>query len=164
WLSGQRDQPALAQTPVAPQPGPAPSADYTSRVVAYIYGTTPITREELGEYLIARFGTDKLGLLVNKRIIETACQTRGVEVADANLARVAGHIAPICRHTGLEQVEKAAFSLQPGELSEQIVTPQSIVIIKCLKRLEPDKTKSIDKEREALVKEITEKKIQAMIP
>ncbi len=279
WLYGQREPSALAHDPpTAPPEAPAPNPEYSTRVVAYIYGNIPITREELGEYLIARFGTDKLGLMVNRRIIDLACQKRGIEVtaaeieadmdetvgaigcstkdflekvlrdrhmslyewkedvvrpklmlaklcrdrvkieqddlqkafesrygekieaqvimfpnnpagqrtvsqvydkirksdeefdrqarmqADPNLARTAGHVAPICRHTGLEQVEKIAFGLQPGEISQQIETPQGIVIIKCIKRLPPEKDRSLEKEKESLVKEITERKIQQLIP
>src|SRR5438105_14620031 len=35
------------------------------QVVAYIYGSIPITREDLGEYLIARQGAERLELMVN---------------------------------------------------------------------------------------------------
>src|SRR5262249_36606570 len=42
------------------------------RVVAYYNGNVPVTREMLGEYLIARYGGDRLPLLVNKLIIEEA--------------------------------------------------------------------------------------------
>jgi hypothetical protein len=61
--------------------GPA----YQGRVVAYIYGNVPVTREELGEYLIARFGAERLEFLVNRRIIETACRARGIMVSDAEV-------------------------------------------------------------------------------
>src|SRR5205823_2082025 len=61
------------------------SSDYSQRVVAYVYGTMPITREDLGEYLIARQGSDKVELLVNKRIIEVACQKQGIEVTAAEV-------------------------------------------------------------------------------
>src|SRR5262249_62075072 len=57
----------------------------SQRVVAYIYGSMPITREDRGEYLIARHGTDKLELLVNKKIIDVACQKRGVDVTEAEV-------------------------------------------------------------------------------
>src|SRR5262249_14111486 len=83
WLFGQQTPPAMAQPPPPAQTAPvAPptNPDYSNRVVAYIYGTTAITREELGEYLIARYGSEKLELLINKRIIEHACQERGIEV------------------------------------------------------------------------------------
>ncbi len=60
--------------------GPEPSPDYTRRVVARIYGNVDITREDFGEYLIARAGPDKLELLINKRIIEQSCREKGIEV------------------------------------------------------------------------------------
>jgi hypothetical protein len=61
------------------------SDDYKRRVVAYIYGNVPITREELGEYLIARLGADRLEFLVNRRIIDMACRAKGITVSDAEV-------------------------------------------------------------------------------
>ncbi len=80
---------ALAQSP-APQPATRPAVgiapeDYATRPVAYIYGTTPITRADLGEFLIARGGADKLELLVNKMIIEHECKIRGITVTDKEM-------------------------------------------------------------------------------
>lgn len=60
------------------QPGALPVAE--ARVVAYIYGNVPITREDLGEFLIARGGHEKLDLLVNKKIIEVEAARRNVGV------------------------------------------------------------------------------------
>ncbi len=71
------------QTPTAPSvanPSTPPASDYSQRVVAYIHGNIPITREELGEYLIQRHGAERLELLVNKRIIELAAQKQGIDV------------------------------------------------------------------------------------
>lgn len=59
--------------------------DYQQRVVAYVYDTIPITREELGEFLIKRFGADRLELLVNNKIITMACKAKGIEVTDAQV-------------------------------------------------------------------------------
>src|SRR5439155_19495468 len=53
WLGRGGPQSAAVAAPPIPPAAPPPS-DYTQRVVAYIYGTVPITREDLGEYLIAR--------------------------------------------------------------------------------------------------------------
>src|SRR5207253_353979 len=64
--------PGGAQTaPPALMPG---VSDYSRRAVAYIYGNIMVSREDLGEYLIARFGAEKLDLFVNKLIIEHACK------------------------------------------------------------------------------------------
>src|SRR5260370_9664953 len=68
-----------AQNPVVPA-STAPASDYSQRVVAYIHGNIPVTREELGEFLIARQGASKVELLVNRRIIEHACQKAGITV------------------------------------------------------------------------------------
>ena len=63
------------------QPGQAQS-DYSRRVVAYLYENMPISREELGEYLIARFGQERIDFLINRRIVEMACQAKGIYVTD----------------------------------------------------------------------------------
>src|SRR5262249_47607317 len=63
----------------------AGDSDYSQRAVAFIYGNVAVTREQLGEYLIARHGKEKVELLVNKMIIERACKQRGVEVTDAEV-------------------------------------------------------------------------------
>src|SRR5262249_20294116 len=55
------------------------------RVVAYLYNGVPVSREELGEYLIARCGAEKLDLLVNKRIIDRACRAANVDVTEAEI-------------------------------------------------------------------------------
>jgi hypothetical protein len=256
---------------------PPASSDYSHRVVAYIYDTIPITREELGEYLIARMGKDRLGTLVNKRIIDHVCQQKGIEVtpaeveadlaetlkgfnvnrsefvskilkpykttlyewkedvikprllltklcrdrvqvtdedvrnayeayhgeklecrmilwpreekshvfmlypkirdseeefdrasrqqADPKLAATAGKIAAFGRHTtGNEEMEKAAFGLKPGEISQVIETPQGLVVIKCLQHVPPD-GKKLEEVRAELVKDIINRKIsQQEIP
>src|SRR5262249_2812879 len=46
---------AAAQSPGGVVPAAATS-DYSQRVVAYIYDNIPVTREDLGEFLIARYG------------------------------------------------------------------------------------------------------------
>jgi parvulin-like peptidyl-prolyl isomerase len=55
-------------------------SDYASRVVAYVFETQPVTREQLGDYLIDRYGADRLELLLHKRIIDDVCRKYGVEV------------------------------------------------------------------------------------
>lgn len=78
--------PAVAQAPVAPPPPrPEVSTDYVSQPVAYLYDSIPITMADLGKYLIDRQGADRLDLLINRRIIERACQEKGVEVTEAEI-------------------------------------------------------------------------------
>jgi parvulin-like peptidyl-prolyl isomerase len=59
--------------------------DYGRRVVAYLYDSIPITREDLGEYLIARFGAERVEFLVNRRIVEMACKAKGIYVTDTEV-------------------------------------------------------------------------------
>ena len=59
------------------QPG-QPAAEKS--IVAFIYGNVPVTREELGEFLIARGGHEKVDLLVNKKIIQVEAERRKVSV------------------------------------------------------------------------------------
>jgi hypothetical protein len=94
WLGRQAAVPEAGAAP-APQPEPAAqapqtappalSSEYSERAVAYVYGSTRISREQLGEDLIARFGPDKVLNLVNKLIIERTCHDRGVTVTDAEV-------------------------------------------------------------------------------
>jgi parvulin-like peptidyl-prolyl isomerase len=77
--------PAAAIPSPSPAAEPASPSEYTSRVVAYIYESQPITRQELGEYLLARYGAEKLPLLINKRIVDEACRAHGVEVTAAEV-------------------------------------------------------------------------------
>jgi hypothetical protein len=264
------DAPATAAVPEA-------STEYQKRVVAYIFNTIPITREDLGEYLIARLGAERLQNLVNKRIIEQVCKEKGITVtaaeveaglqedlaglsvdrnqfvsqvlrkynktlyewkedvikprllmsrlcrdrvqvteedikmafdayygekfevriilwpqsekkialeayarireseeafdnaakhqASSQLAASGGRISPIGRNTtGNPELEKAIFKLKEGELTEVIGTPDGYVVAKCVKRIEPDRTKKLSDERAKLEKEVFDRKIQMEIP
>jgi hypothetical protein len=76
---------AVAQAPLTFGPNERPGDDYNRRVVAFIHGNIPITREELGEYLIARVGAQRVEYLVNRRIIEMACAQGRITVSDAEV-------------------------------------------------------------------------------
>jgi hypothetical protein len=76
---------AQSQDGIRDKLGPRGDPEYSRRVVAYIHNNIPITREDLGEYLIARYGAQRLEFLVNRRIIEMACQSHGVFVSDAEV-------------------------------------------------------------------------------
>jgi hypothetical protein len=77
---------AQSPPPAAPPAAPAPSrADDALRPVAVIYGNVPVTRQDLGEFLIARGGADKLELVVNKMIIEYECKKRNISVTEKEM-------------------------------------------------------------------------------
>jgi hypothetical protein len=87
-IPGKSPTPATVPQTMAKAPATTPAAppsDYTQRVVAYIYGSIPITREDLGEFLITRFGYDHIDLLVNKKIIERACEKYKIDVTEAEV-------------------------------------------------------------------------------
>jgi len=79
---------ALAQTPAGPVIGagaPVKASDYSQRIVARIYGNEDISREDLGEFLIARHGYQTLETLVNRRIIDHACKLKNIVITDADV-------------------------------------------------------------------------------
>jgi parvulin-like peptidyl-prolyl isomerase len=84
-------QPAPAG-PARPQQAAATASasDYDSRIVAFVFKTQSITRQELGEFLVERLGVDKLPLLINKRIVDMVCQQRGIVVTAAEVDAALG--------------------------------------------------------------------------
>jgi PPIC-type PPIASE domain len=264
----------VPEAPLAPESG----TDYSRRVVAYIYKNIPVTREDLGEYLIARYGAEKIDALINRRLVDIACQAKGIHITDAEvnatlaedlkgfggislsdfenkllkprhssvyqwredvirpklalsqfcrdrvrvtdwdvtkayenrygpkvlcrmilipkdqgkrntdvwtrirndekafdqearrqsnptLAARGGEIPPICKYCGDDRIEKEAFNLNPGEVGSVIETPDGSIILKCVKHIDRDESKKLDKTmRETLEKEIFERKIMEEIP
>lgn len=75
-----------AQQPVVPASGSVPQTPV--RAVAYIYGTTAITREELADFLIARGGYEKIDLLINRKIFEIECAKKGITVTPQEMEAV----------------------------------------------------------------------------
>src|SRR5260370_42620467 len=71
---------AAAQPPAGPVVPASGRSDNSQRVIAYIYGNIPITREEFGEFLIDRQGQNKMELVVNLKIIEHACKQHNISV------------------------------------------------------------------------------------
>jgi hypothetical protein len=263
-------------------PGQVPgkdSSDYSKRVVAYIYDSIPITREEFGEYLIARCGmADRLNNMVNRSIIEHEAKQRGIEVtaaeveADFNeslkgintnredfvkkillpynkslyewkedvikprlmlvkmcrqrvtateedlrnaydayygekvhcllikwrkeeqslavamypkirddekefdrvarsqftaeLAARGGEVPPFGHFTtGNPDMERAAFALKPGEISQVLESPEGFVVMKCIERVPASHAKTLDEVRGQLTEDIIKRKIdQQEIP
>src|SRR5262245_41274001 len=69
------------QTATANSKGEDENSDYKTRVVARLYNdTVPVTREELGEYLIARFGAERIKFMLNRKIVEMECAKQGITI------------------------------------------------------------------------------------
>jgi hypothetical protein len=114
------------------------SSDYSHRVVAYIYDTIPITREELGEYLIARMGKERVGNLVNKRIIERACQQKGVDVTPAE---VEADLAETLKGLNVNRNDFVKTVLKPYnktlyEWKEDVIKPRLLLTKLCRDRVQ----------------------------
>jgi len=57
----------------------------SGRVCAYLYDKVPVSREEFGEYLIARVGPERLDFMLNRKIVETECRKHGIFANDAEV-------------------------------------------------------------------------------
>jgi hypothetical protein len=78
--------------------------------------------------------------------------------ADPKLAANGGRIAPFGRYTtGNEEMEKAAFRLKDGEISQVIETPQGLVVIKCISHVKPD-GHTLEEVRDVLTQEVINRK------
>jgi hypothetical protein len=125
-----------AALPTQPMP-PAPTPEADRRVVAYIYGNTPITREDLGDFLIARGGHEKLELLVNKKIIEVEAARRNITVTpveiqaglEENLRELGIQKNDFVKHV-LPKYNKTLF-----EWTEDVIKPRIMLSKMCRDRV-----------------------------
>lgn len=136
---GPQKTPVPSPTPAATTDSsvPPPSTEYTQRAVGYIFDNVPITREMLGEYLIARCGAEKLELLANKMIIEEAAKTRGVTVTtaevEASLADDVSSLA-ISRREFIDKVLKS-YKKTEYEWREDVIRPRLLMTKMCGNRV-----------------------------
>jgi PPIC-type PPIASE domain len=121
--------PAAVQSQPAAPAQPASASDYGKRPVAFLHDNEAVTREQLGEYLIARYGAEKLPLLINKIIIEEACRAKGVEVTaaevEASLAEDLGHMGVDQKtfvNNVLKQYKKTLY-----EWKEDVIRPKLLM-------------------------------------
>lgn len=78
---------------------------------------------------------------------------------DANSASAKGLIQPIRKHQGDEKIERIAFGLQPGEISEVIAVGSQYVILKCESHLAAQKVPMATVEK-VLTDSIRDKKLR----
>ena len=135
----------LGTPPLAAQPGKGvvtasasapvtPAVPTDKRVIAYVFGNTPITREEYGEYLIQQYGADRVRLYVNRRIIEIAAAKRNVIVTPQEVEAV---IAQDCGKLGVNRADFVANVLQQKygktlqEWRDDVIRPRLILQQMC---------------------------------
>jgi parvulin-like peptidyl-prolyl isomerase len=122
--TAQQAPPRPAETIMAQ--GDPYGSDYANRVVAYIHNNEAISRQDLGEYLIARCGAEKLPLLVNKRILDDICRQHNIVVTageiDAALEEELKGLS-VDRKTFLDTILKR-YKKNLYEFKEDILRPR----------------------------------------
>ena len=129
---------------------PPPAAGGDKRVIAYIHGSSSISREEFGDYLIQLFGRDRVRLFVNRRIIEAAAAKRGIAVTPEEVSAV---IDQDCAKLGMNKADflKTVLTQKYGktelEWREDVIKPRLMVQAMCKDQLnlsEPELRKVFD--------------------
>ncbi|HEX3150612.1 MAG TPA: peptidylprolyl isomerase [Gemmataceae bacterium] len=148
FFGATRSDPLAAQQPakgVVPAAGTAPAAPVADagdkRVIAYINGSTPITREEFGDYLINMYGKDRVRLYVNRRIIETAAAAKGITVTPQEVEAI---IEQDCAKLGMDRAKFVDLVLTQKygktlpEWREDVVKPRLMIQAMCKAQLKID--------------------------
>ena len=148
--------PARADEPEKLPPGiptaAAAEADYADRPIAYIHGgAVPVTRRDLGEFLIARMGAEKVELLVNKMIIEDACRKAGVTVTQKEMeAALADDLGGLSiQKDQFIQVVLPRYGKTYYEWMEDVIRPRLLLTKLCRDRVqvsEEDVKKQFERE------------------
>src|SRR5262245_15759722 len=145
--TGKGVVPAAGTAPAGPAPAMA-AAD--KRVIAYIYGSTPITREEFGDYLIQILGRDRVRLYVNRRIIEAAGTKAGIVVTPQEVDAI---ITQDCEKLQMDKAKfvdvvlRGKYGTTLQEWREDVIKPRLIVQAMCKSQLdlsEPELRKVYD--------------------
>lgn len=134
-LAGAVAVPSLAVWADEPKPLPASAvAAADQRVVAYIHGNVAITRRDLGEYLIARGGIERIDFLVNKRVIEIEAAKRGISVTsleiDAGLNEDLNGSGIATREQFI-QVIKSRYGKTLYEWEQDVIRPRLLLTKLC---------------------------------
>jgi hypothetical protein len=99
------------------------------RLVALIFDDIPITRAELGEYLIARYGARKIELLVNLRVVEHFAAKNGVEVTEHEIEAALNEDAAALgvNRTDFENNVLRRFDRTLYEWREDVIRPKLLL-------------------------------------
>jgi len=119
-------QAAPARVPAAPAApaGPAAPAAKTLQVVAAVNGEQ-VTRQELADECLLRYGNDVLESIINKHLIWQACKQQGIEITDQDVEEEIGRAAgkfglSAGRWLTLLQQER---DISPEEYRREIIWP-----------------------------------------
>jgi hypothetical protein len=123
----------LSADRLAAQAPPTPLPVVNKSWVGMIYGNVPVTREELGEFLIARGGYEKVDLVINKKIIEVEAARRNVGVTPTE---VRAALEDDLRGLGMKQEEFVKHVLPRYgktlyEWTEDVIKPRLMLSKMC---------------------------------
>jgi parvulin-like peptidyl-prolyl isomerase len=110
-------------------PSPEDASDYSHRVVAYIYDSIPITRRDLGEYLIERYGVDHVEKMIRQYLIESVAVRAGVTVTPVEIeaeVKEAMSLAKVDRQQ-FAQIISSRLGCSISEWKEDIVRSRLLV-------------------------------------
>lgn len=166
FILGQaQSDPLAAQQPakgVVPAGGTtAASVAGDKRVIAYIYGNIPVTREEFGEHLIQQFGRERVRLYVNRKVIETAGAKRGIVITPQEIDAI---IDEDCKKLSFDRkdfvnrVVKEKYGKTLYEWREDVIKPRLILQAMC-----KDQIKLDDVELKKVYENLYGEKIQCQI-
>jgi parvulin-like peptidyl-prolyl isomerase len=114
---------------------PPCEASMRSRQVVAVYnGDTPITREDFGEFLIARYGGEQIEAFVNHRIIAKECQARNISVTAEEIeASLAGDLKRM-GNVDMKVFEKEVlgpYNKNVFEWREDVIRPRLLMTKLC---------------------------------
>ena len=146
WIGQSSSNAPLAAEPaktseVAPVSAVAPVNQAAKRVVAYVYNSVPITREEFGDYLISLYGQERLELYVNKRIIEMECAKKGIDVTPQEIDAA---IADDCKKINVSHddyirtVLKQRYGKSLTEWRNDVMRPRLLLAKLCRDQIQVD--------------------------
>ncbi|HEY7157407.1 MAG TPA: peptidylprolyl isomerase [Gemmataceae bacterium] len=113
------------------------------QAVAFYNGQTPITREDFGEFLIARYGVEQLELLVNRRIIDKECQAHGIRVTPQEIEEALNADLKKLGAIDLKVFQKdflGPYNKNLYEWREDVIRPRLLMTKLCRDRVKAEET------------------------
>jgi parvulin-like peptidyl-prolyl isomerase len=111
-------------------------SDYENRVVAFLEGGEIITRQDLGEYLLARMGASRLDDFINRKLVLLAGKEGGVEVLDAEVdAALTDAMQGLPRERFIKEIIRGYYGQSLYEWKEDRLRPKLVMSKLCRNQL-----------------------------
>lgn len=149
--------PAIAQTTPAKA---TPAKDDKVQTVAVVNGEA-ISRQQLAQACLARFGKDVLESVINKMLIEEACQKNGITITEQEVMQELKRMADSVGTEGIPVSEYLKLiserrNIQPEKVKDEIIWTQL-----ALRRLAAGNLTVTDQEVEEVIQREYGPKVQA---